>query len=91
MPQQNAHDKMSFASIFIVLYDVCWYIICFIWCVILFYMLFSQFNAFFFAILISLVDKYLFSKIREKLGGKLKHSFVGGAATPIEVLKFFWV
>ena len=34
-------------------------------------------------------DKYLFSKIKQKLGGNLKHSFVGGAATPIEVLQFF--
>ena len=37
----------------------------------------------------NLYDKYIFSKIREKLGGKLKHSFVGGASTPMEVLRFF--
>ena len=34
-------------------------------------------------------DKFIFSKIREKLGGRIRHSFVGGAATPIKVLKFF--
>lgn len=34
-------------------------------------------------------DKILFSKIRGKLGGNLKHSFVGGAATPFEVIEFF--
>lgn len=34
-------------------------------------------------------DKILFTKIREKLGGNLKHSFVGGAATPFEVIEFF--
>ena len=37
----------------------------------------------------NIYDKILFSKIREKLGGKIKHSFVGGAATPVEVLEFF--
>ena len=34
-------------------------------------------------------DKLIFSKVRDRLGGKVKHAFVGGASTPIEVLKFF--
>ena len=38
---------------------------------------------------LKIYDKILFSKIRNKLGGNLRHSFVGGAATPIEVIKFF--
>jgi long-chain acyl-CoA synthetase len=46
-------------------------------------------NSYYDGIKYNFYDKYLFSKIREKLGGRLKHSFVGGAATPIEVLNFF--
>lgn len=34
-------------------------------------------------------DKIIFSKVRSKLGGNLKHAFAGGASTPIQVLKFF--
>ena len=34
-------------------------------------------------------NKHLFSKIKEKLGGNIKLAFVGGAATPLEVLNFF--
>lgn len=34
-------------------------------------------------------EKIIFSKIRNKLGGKLRHSFVGGAATPLKVIEFF--
>ena len=49
----------------------------------------SNKNSYYEKIKYNFYDKYLFSKIREKLGGRLKHSFVGGAATPIEVLKFF--
>ena len=34
-------------------------------------------------------DKIIFSKVRSKLGGNLKHAFAGGASTPLPVLKFF--
>ena len=34
-------------------------------------------------------DKILFNQVRNKLGGNIKHVFVGGASTPINVLKFF--
>ena len=34
-------------------------------------------------------NKHLFSKIKDKLGGNIKLAFVGGAATPLEVLEFF--
>ena len=34
-------------------------------------------------------EKLIFSKIRNKLGGNLRHSFVGGAATPLKVIEFF--
>lgn len=37
----------------------------------------------------SLYNKLFFDKIKEKLGGNLKLAFVGGAATPVEVIKFF--
>ena len=37
----------------------------------------------------NIYDKYIFQKIRNKLGGNLKISFVGGAATPKDVLEFF--
>lgn len=37
----------------------------------------------------NIYDRYIFQKIRDKLGGKLKISFVGGAATPKDVLEFF--
>ena len=37
----------------------------------------------------NLYEKIIFNKIKEKLGGNLKLAFVGGAATPIEVIKFF--
>lgn len=36
-----------------------------------------------------LYQKLVFSKIKERLGGNLKHSFVGGAATPLKVIEFF--
>jgi long-chain acyl-CoA synthetase len=35
------------------------------------------------------LDSLVLAKIRNGLGGNLKVSFVGGAATPLEVLKFF--
>jgi len=38
-----------------------------------------QFNA---------LDKIVLSKIRDRFGGKLRHGFVAGAATPSEVLDF---
>lgn len=37
----------------------------------------------------SLADKIVFSKIREKLGGRLKVFYSGGAAANFEVLQFF--
>ena len=37
----------------------------------------------------NIYNKVIFSKIKEKLGGNLKFAFVGGAATPFEVLNFF--
>ena len=36
-----------------------------------------------------LYHKLVFSKIKARLGGNLKHSFVGGAATPLKVIEFF--
>mmetsp|Transcript_5576 Transcript_5576/g.7861 ORF Transcript_5576/g.7861 Transcript_5576/m.7861 type:complete len:574 (+) Transcript_5576:455-2176(+) len=36
-----------------------------------------------------ILNKLVLSKIRERFGGNLKVSFVGGAATPLEVLSFF--
>ena len=37
----------------------------------------------------NIYDKYIYQKIRNKLGGNLKISFVGGAATPKDVIEFF--
>ncbi|CAM9505827.1 unnamed protein product, partial [Discosporangium mesarthrocarpum] len=37
----------------------------------------------------SVLDKVVLGKIRERFGGSLRVSFVGGAATPLEVLSFF--
>jgi len=37
----------------------------------------------------NLLDKVIFSKIREKLGGRLKYMAAGGAATSLPVLQFF--
>jgi len=39
-----------------------------------------QFNA---------LDKTILSKIRDRLGGRLRHGFVAGAACPVEVINFF--
>ncbi|CAM9735853.1 unnamed protein product [Chrysoparadoxa australica] len=36
-----------------------------------------------------LLDKLVLSKVRDRFGGNLKVSFVGGAASPLEVLSFF--
>ncbi|CAM9385783.1 unnamed protein product [Phaeothamnion confervicola] len=37
----------------------------------------------------AVLDRLVLSKIRDRFGGNLKVSFVGGAATPLEVLSFF--
>ena len=37
----------------------------------------------------NLYNKLFLDKIKQKLGGNLKLAFVGGAATPVEVIKFF--
>lgn len=38
----------------------------------------------------AIADKIVFSKIREKLGGRLKGSMTGSAATNVEISNFFW-
>lgn len=38
----------------------------------------------------AVADKIVFSKIREKLGGRLKGSMTGSAATNVEISNFFW-
>ena len=37
----------------------------------------------------NIYNKIFYEKIKNKLGGNLKLAFVGGAATPVEVIKFF--
>jgi len=37
----------------------------------------------------NLLDRVVLSKIRDRLGGRLRHSFVAGAACPAEVIDFF--
>lgn len=38
----------------------------------------------------NLYDKLVFTKLRDKLGGKLKRIVSGGAALPVDVAEFFW-
>jgi len=38
----------------------------------------------------NLADKLVFSKLREKLGGRLSRMVSGGAALPLDVAEFFW-
>ena len=38
----------------------------------------------------NLADKIVFSKIREKLGGRLKGSMTGSAAMNVDISEFFW-